>query len=243
MTTKVQTKFGTATICNDGYYRISSRKEGNNGKKLSRLVFEDFYNIELPTNVQIHHVDGNKTNDNIWNLIPLSANEHTTLHNIQEPHSETTKLNISKSKTTSGFFRVSKQPFKESVMGYRWEYRVMINGNTIALVSARLVDLKEKVLANGFDWFVTDEVLAEKTRNDAKDYYKKAKNKTGIYRVSKHKNKSTNQGFNWRYTYFDGKGKRKYLSSISLDKLRGNVLAKGLEWIVFDEEIKKVDDL
>jgi len=33
------------------------------------------------------------------------------------------------------------------------------------------------------------------------------------------------------------------LSSVNLDKLKENVLARGLDWIVFDEEIKKVDDL
>lgn len=243
MTTKVQTKFGTATLCNDGYYHITSRKEGNNGKKLCRLIFEDFYNITLPTEIQIHHHDGNRTNDNIWNLIPLTAEEHTTLHNNKREYTDEFKLNASKSKTNTGFFRVSKTKFKESVMGYRWQYHAQTNNKSTTFVSASLVDLKEKVIANGFEWKVIDEKLAEQSRQEAREYYELARNKCGIYRVSKHKTKSTNQGFNWRYTYFDGKGNPKYLSSISLDKLKEKVLSKGLEWIVYDEEIKKVDDL
>ena len=243
MSTKVETKFGTATLCNDGYYHITSKKEGNNGKKLCRLVFEDFYNITLPTEIHIHHNDENKTNDEIWNLIPLTANEHTTLHNNKREYTDDFKINISKSKTSTGFYRVSKNNAKESVMGYRWEYKAQINNEKVIIASASLVDLKEKVLAKGYDWMVTDEKLAEQTREEAKQYYKKGRNKTGIYRVDKHKAKRATQGFVWRYTYFDGKGNPKYITSVNLETVKEKVLAKGLDWVVFDEEIKKVDGL
>ena len=42
----IDTKFGKATILN-GYYRITSTKEGNNNKSLHRLIFEDFYQSPL----------------------------------------------------------------------------------------------------------------------------------------------------------------------------------------------------
>ena len=46
------TKFGTAKIYR-GYYIITSRKEGNHGKFLHRLIFEDFYKIKLPKHIII----------------------------------------------------------------------------------------------------------------------------------------------------------------------------------------------
>ena len=41
------TKYGIAKIHNTGYYRITSRKEGNNGKLLHRLIFEDVHKRKL----------------------------------------------------------------------------------------------------------------------------------------------------------------------------------------------------
>ena len=77
----IKTKFGTAHLNKDGYYEITSTKEGNFHKQLHRLVFEDFYNITLPSSVIIHHEDENKLNNEIWNLVPMSISEHASLHN------------------------------------------------------------------------------------------------------------------------------------------------------------------
>ena len=82
--TSIKTKFGTARIDKKGYYYISSRKEGNNSKFLHRLIFEDFYQIKLPKNIHIHHDDGNKLNNNIWNLIPMTKGEHTFVHHLRK---------------------------------------------------------------------------------------------------------------------------------------------------------------
>ena len=57
MEKKKQTKFGTAILCGDGYYHITSRKEGNCGKKLSRLIYEDYYGVKLSSETHIHHID------------------------------------------------------------------------------------------------------------------------------------------------------------------------------------------
>lgn len=100
MSTKIQTKYGTAKISRDGYFRIISGEEGNYGKHLHRLIFEDFYKIKLPKHIQIHHDDGDKLNNNIWNLIPLSRNEHTWLHNKGKKMSEESRRKMSIS--TSG---------------------------------------------------------------------------------------------------------------------------------------------
>lgn len=57
-----------------------------------------------------------------------------------------------------------------------------------------------------------------------------AKNTTRIFRVCKHNKPKTKQGFTWVYQYYDGKGKRKSVSSVDLHKLKQKVLNKGLEW-------------
>ena len=80
MTTSIKTKFGTAILIKQGYYRISSRKEGNRGKMLHRLIFEDFYGY-IPENYVVHHKDGNKTNNCILNLQLMEINKHNSYHN------------------------------------------------------------------------------------------------------------------------------------------------------------------
>lgn len=44
----LETKFGNVKLNDDGYYIITSRKEGNNGKIFHRLVWEDWYGIQVP---------------------------------------------------------------------------------------------------------------------------------------------------------------------------------------------------
>ena len=99
-TSTLHTKFGTAQIDDRGYYRIVSRKEGNRNKRLHRLIWEA-YNGELPEDMVIHHIDGNKTNNDINNLEVLSKSDHSVLHNKDnngrkgKPLSEETKKKLS----------------------------------------------------------------------------------------------------------------------------------------------------
>ena len=52
----LHTKFGIAKVDRE-YFRISSSKEGNYQKYLHRLIFEDFYGIEVPDGFVVHHKD------------------------------------------------------------------------------------------------------------------------------------------------------------------------------------------
>ena len=107
--TTIKTKYGNANLNEWGYYKITSRKEGNHNKLLHRLIFEDFYNIKLdeefPEGIHIHHIDGEKTNNEIWNLEPISETEHMSLHKSKEKNhywgktrSEEDKQKISKTR-------------------------------------------------------------------------------------------------------------------------------------------------
>ncbi len=57
----------------------------------------------------------------------------------------------------------------------------------------------------------------------------KSKSSTNIFRVHKAKDNTTKQGFTWIYQYFEGK-RRVKIRSVSLEKLKEKVLARGLTW-------------
>ena len=150
MTTAIKTKYGTARINKRGYYLITSRKEGNNGKLLHRLIYEDCHNVKLPKNIAVHHIDENKTNNDISNLQIMKHEEHAKHHKI--PLSS--KLRMSKDTSSTGYFRVSKQKNKECKNGFIWKYQYYDeNGIRRRIHSVDLKALKEKVLAKGLEWY------------------------------------------------------------------------------------------
>lgn len=155
--TSIKTKFGTARIDKKGYYYISSRKEGNNGKFLHRLVFEDFYKIKLPKHIFIHHNDGNKLNNEIWNLIPMTLSEHSSLHSMGwKPTDEEKKKQselMSNKMSTTGLYRVSKSKCRRCKQGFTWMYRYHDkDGKRHNISSTNLDKLKERVLSKGLEW-------------------------------------------------------------------------------------------
>jgi hypothetical protein len=80
----LETKFGNACFIKahgKGYYVISSSKEGNRGKQLHRLIYEDHHG-PIPKGMQIHHIDGDTTNNDISNLEMVSISEHNKIHKV-----------------------------------------------------------------------------------------------------------------------------------------------------------------
>ena len=170
----ITTKFGTAKIGHNGYWVITSRKEGNGNKLLHRLLYEDFYGVTLLKGNVIHHKDENKLNNRISNLELITKGEHNSLHNTGRKHSEEViqmlrdvnlnkkhpeelKLKISKHFNTSGYFRVSKVQCSSCSQGFRWMYRYIENGKTICLYSVNLDKLEEKVKSKGLTWIKFEE--------------------------------------------------------------------------------------
>lgn len=103
---KIFTKFGSAIINEGGYYRIRSTKEGNRNKFLHRLVWEDWYGVSVPDGYVIHHIDGNRLNNEIWNLQCVQNNIHNKHHML--------KNNPWKDKNLS---EEHKNKIKKSMMG------------------------------------------------------------------------------------------------------------------------------
>lgn len=86
-----QDKLGYVTIRN-----ISKNKT----YKIHRVIWE-CVNGEIPNGYHIHHIDGNKLNNSIYNLELLSTSEHHTLHNHNMSKERREKLSSYNIKTKS----------------------------------------------------------------------------------------------------------------------------------------------
>ncbi|AMK16292.1 HNH endonuclease signature motif containing protein [Methanobrevibacter olleyae] len=73
----IKTRFGNAYKRRDGYYQITSGIY--KGKLLHRLVYEKERG-PIPEGFVVHHLDNNKANYDINNLILLSKSNHHRLH-------------------------------------------------------------------------------------------------------------------------------------------------------------------
>ena len=71
------TEFGNAYKRKDGYYQISSGI--NQGKLLHRLIYEENFG-PIPEGFHIHHLDNDKNNNALENLVLISKSNHHKLH-------------------------------------------------------------------------------------------------------------------------------------------------------------------
>ena len=214
----LKTKFGNAKIGSLGYYQITSKKEGNHNKMLHRLIIEDFYNTTLPDDWVVHHDDGNKTNNNIWNLIPMPKSEHSVLHHKGMKHSELSKQKMSESQKGR---IVSKQT--------REKISLANKGRKMS------EETKLKMSLNHSDVNGENNPMYGKKHSLSKRMMmSQGRNSSGYFRVNKHKSKKVKQGFMWRYQYYDENGKRVSIESINLKELQKKVEAKGLLWKKLD---------
>ena len=151
MNNVLHTKFGNARLDAYGYYHITSRKEGNMLKKLHKLIFEDFYGMEIPEGYDIHHKNGNRQDNCILNLQLVPHSEHTEEHHSKREISS--KLRTSRTMNKTGYFRVRKCPSKSCKQGFTYRYQYYDeNKNQKSICSVNLNTLKEKVLAEGLEW-------------------------------------------------------------------------------------------
>lgn len=208
MKEKITTKFGIATLNeHTGYYAITSAKEGNHGKSLHRLIYEDYFHISLLDTAIIHHIDGNKLNNDISNLKLVSASEHINLHKSGENH--------------HWFGKSLPQSVRDKISNSH-------KGKKLSKVT------REKLVKNQQDkWFKEskDIIIHNKHSLNHRVNLSKSQNTSGYYRVSKQRKKCYAQGFTWAYSYYGDDGKQRHITSVNIDNLKEKVLSKGLEWI------------
>ena len=156
----INTKFGRAKLDEWGYYFITSRKEGNHLKFLHRLIWEDFYGFKIPKGYHIHHKNGNKTDNCILNLQLIKEYDHYLIHFLGEnsywhgkSHSMDSKLKMSKSKNTTGYYRVTKLKSKKYKAGYCYAYQwINEDGRTRRIRAKDIETLKKRVLDRNLEW-------------------------------------------------------------------------------------------
>lgn len=124
---KIKTKFGTAKPQKRGYYIITSKKEGNNGKLLHRLIWEDFYGCKIPEGYIIHHRNFNKLDNCILNLQLMRDKDHRKLHNTGKSFSDEHKQKLSESHKKK-YARIIKCGFRngKQIYGIRFDGKNMI---------------------------------------------------------------------------------------------------------------------
>ena len=75
-----KTIFGYCSINPGGYYRVTSNKEGNQGRLLHNLIWEKHYCKSVPKGCNIHHINSNKLDNRIQNLQCVDHKIHTRFH-------------------------------------------------------------------------------------------------------------------------------------------------------------------
>lgn len=78
------------THSNNGYIRLGTQDK----RYQHRKVMEDYLGRELTREEHVHHIDGNKTNNNIENLMLFATNsEHQKYHARQRMYNNGSYLN------------------------------------------------------------------------------------------------------------------------------------------------------
>lgn len=114
----IKTKFGNTSLINGRYSVYKTENGKRTGKLLHRLIFEDFYNInlneEFPEGIVIHHEDGNPLNNEIWNLVPMTRAEHNIIHTKGRKASLETRQKMSESRQKENHPMYGKKHSKET---------------------------------------------------------------------------------------------------------------------------------
>ena len=118
----LHTKFGKAGYYN-GYYMITSTKEGNANKKLHRLVYEDYHKCTLLPNIDIHHIDGNSTNNCVLNLEAVNHNEHISRHHKGLPMPDNVKEALRKANIGKPPSAKNLEALRKANLGNKYNYK------------------------------------------------------------------------------------------------------------------------
>lgn len=159
MINNIHTKWGVATVYKSGMHYVIQRGQYA-GKFLHVLIWEAFYKCKKPEGFVIHHKNNNPLDNCILNLQLMRVSDHIRLHRTnskRKPFSLDWKQNLSKSMTTSKYFRVCKDNDKKSKQGFNWCYQYEKNGKKHKIRRTNLKDLEKAVKSKGLEWRRFDE--------------------------------------------------------------------------------------
>lgn len=101
MSTKIQTKYGTATLDKNGYLHLT-KKTPFKSRLVHVRVWEEHYNKPVPDKCVIHHMNGNKTDNRIQNLQCCTRSNHIKFHAKGKTFNHTEEFKKKRSERYSG---------------------------------------------------------------------------------------------------------------------------------------------
>ena len=112
-------------------------------------------------------------------------------------------------------------------------------GNVISEETKKKLSIahKGKTLSKEHRQILREVNTGKKHSEESKLKMRNNRNATGFYNVHKEKTPQRKSEFTLRYTYYNKKGKRRRISSVSIFKLKQKVLAKGLPWKITDASL------
>lgn len=146
----IDTKFGRAYWSGRAYFIRDENYPQNLNKLLHRLIYEDYHKCTLLHDAHIHHLDRNPANNDINNLQLISPSKHSKLHS--ENRTLNSLVKQSKTRNTSGYFRVCKLKDKRRQNNDMWRYLYPEDGKQKAIVAKTIPELEQKVKAKKLPW-------------------------------------------------------------------------------------------
>lgn len=93
-------------------YYLCGQYFQNRGIRLHRVVWE-FHNGPIPKGYSVHHIDGDKRNNNIENLELLRQSEHQSLHMRDDDRIKKSKMQMEKIRSLAAKWHSSEE-------GHKW---------------------------------------------------------------------------------------------------------------------------
>lgn len=118
---KMESELLSLCITEDNYYQITSRKGGNKGKLLHRLIMEQHLGRKLKREEEIHHLNGNRLDNRIENLV-LCKNHKEHIEKYHPHRSEETKRKISNSRMGEKHWNYGKPMAEETKLKMKNTY-------------------------------------------------------------------------------------------------------------------------
>ena len=158
-------------------------------------------------------------------------------------HSKTTKQTLSKKNNSTGFYHVIKENCPKCKQGFIYRYEM--RKQNIRIRASDIYKLEKKVKEKGYEWFIINQELAEKTilESESKRIKTEKEHPTGYYGVIKRIDDSYTNGYYYRYRGHDSQGKTVYIQATTILKLKNKVLARGLDWIKFEDNDNHGDNM